>query len=81
MLVSPVFADDAKDLQRANELNSQVMKLNQVGNYNLAIDKNKEALAIRERVLGPEHSDVAQSLNNLAELYYALGHYAESEPL
>ena len=38
-------------------------------------------LATRERVLGPEHPGVAHSLNDLAELYRAKGHYAEAEPL
>ncbi len=32
-------------------------------------------------MLGPEHPDVATSLNNLAELYRATGRYAEAEPL
>ncbi len=31
--------------------------------------------------LGPEHPDVAESLNNLAELYRAQGKYAGAEPL
>ena len=34
-----------------------------------------------EAALGSEHSLVAQSLNNLAEVYRAQGHYAEAEPL
>src|SRR5664279_6554104 len=54
---SPVFADDAKDLQRANEMNTQVMQLYKVGKYDQAIEKGNESLAIRERVLGPEHPD------------------------
>ena len=33
----------------------------------------KRALAIREKALGPDHPDVAQSLNNLADLYSAQG--------
>ena len=36
---------------------------------------------IREKALGPEHPDVAKSLNNLALLYQAQGRYAEAEPL
>ena len=32
-------------------------------------------------MLGPNHPDVATSLNNLARLYYAHGRYAEAEPL
>ena len=39
------------------------------------------ALATFEKALGPEHPDVATSLNNLASLYYAQGKYAEAEPL
>jgi tetratricopeptide (TPR) repeat protein len=31
--------------------------------------------------LGPDHPDVAQSLNNIALLYHARGRYAEAEPL
>ena len=33
------------------------------------------------RGLGPEHPDVAQSLNNLAVLYHTQSKYAEAEPL
>jgi tetratricopeptide (TPR) repeat protein len=32
-------------------------------------------------VLGPDHPDVATSLNNLAALYRAQGHYEEAAPL
>jgi tetratricopeptide (TPR) repeat protein len=39
------------------------------------------ALEIWEQVLGREHPDVAQGLNNLAELYRVQGRYAEAEPL
>ena len=42
---------------------------------------NKRALAIREKVLGPEHVNVAQSFNNLAGLYNDQGRYADAEPL
>src|SRR5262249_3191631 len=41
----------------------------------------KRSLAIREKVLGPEHPEVAQSLNNLALLYLDQGRYAEGEQL
>ena len=38
-------------------------------------------LKIREAKLGPDHPDVAASLNNLATLYQTQGKYAEAEPL
>jgi len=37
----------------------------------------KRSLAIREKALGPDHPDVAQSLNNLAVLYNTQGRYTE----
>ena len=41
----------------------------------------EEALSIRRRVLGADHPDTADSLNNLAGLYHAQGRYDEAEPL
>src|SRR5271165_1887548 len=41
----------------------------------------RRALAIDEKIFGPEHPDVATSLNNLGELYQAQGQYAKAEPL
>jgi tetratricopeptide (TPR) repeat protein len=41
----------------------------------------ERALTIREKALGPEHSDVAKSLNNLANLCADRGQYARAEPL
>jgi hypothetical protein len=38
-------------------------------------------MAIREKILGPEHPDVADSLHDLASLYYRQGRYPEAEPL
>jgi tetratricopeptide (TPR) repeat protein len=41
----------------------------------------ERALAIREKVLGPEHPDTALSLNNLAHLLTAQGDLAAARPL
>jgi tetratricopeptide (TPR) repeat protein len=41
----------------------------------------KRALAIRKKVLGLQHPDVATSLNNLAMLYSKQGKYDKVEPL
>ena len=41
----------------------------------------ERALALRERVLGPEHPQTAGSLNNLAGLHYAQGNYGAALPL
>ncbi|MDP7561017.1 MAG: tetratricopeptide repeat protein, partial [Planctomycetota bacterium] len=41
----------------------------------------ERSLAIREKSFGPEHPDVALSLNNLAGLLRAQGSYSEARPL
>ena len=41
----------------------------------------KRALAIRDRMLGPNHPEVAKSLNRLGSLFYAQGRYPEAEPI
>jgi CHAT domain-containing protein len=41
----------------------------------------KRALAVREKALGFEHPDVAQTLKNLGGVYRKLGRYVEAEPL
>src|SRR5262249_61287347 len=39
------------------------------------------SLAIYEKAFGPDHPEVALSLNNLAALYYSQGRYADAETL
>ena len=51
------------------------------GDYAKAEPLYQRALAIREKALGPDHPDIATSLNNLAELYMRQGDYAKAEPL
>ena len=41
----------------------------------------QRSLAIQEKVLGPNHRDVATSLNNLALLHQTKSDYARAEPL
>ena len=45
------------------------------GNYAEALSTGEEARAIRERVLGRQHPDYAESLNNLAKYHYFLKEY------
>lgn len=42
---------------------------------------SEQALAARERVLGPEHHETMTSVNNLAVVYFELGRIKESETL
>ena len=68
-------------LQRASQLNWQAVELYQQGRYSEAEPLYRESLTIRREQLGERHSDVATSLNNLAELYHIQGRYSEAEPL
>ena len=51
------------------------------GNYAEAEASYLRALAIREKVLGATHTDVASTLNNLAALYETQGEFTKAEPL
>ena len=50
-----------------------------MGDYAKAEPLFRQALEIRKRALGENHPDYANSLNNLAELYYAQGQLAAAE--
>ena len=71
----------AQGLFEASDLNERAIKLGNAGRYSEAEPLYKQSLAIREKVLGPNHPDVAATLNGLAELYRALGRYTDAEPL
>ena len=52
-----------------------------MGRHAAAACLNERALAIQEEALGPNAPDVAQSLNNLAQVYRAQGEGARALPL
>jgi tetratricopeptide (TPR) repeat protein len=80
MCGSPASAEDAA-LAEATTLNQQAQSLYQAGNYAEAEPLFQRALALREKLLGPDDPNVATSLNNLAALYQVQGRYAEAETL
>src|SRR5882672_11259327 len=74
-------AAPATSLDEAERLNQEGVSLYRAGRYNEALPLAKRILEIRENALGPDHPEVAQSLNNLALLYATKGDYAQAEPL
>ncbi len=68
-------------LERADALYREGIRRRAAGDLTGAADLYRQALAIREREEGPEHPDVAATLNNLAAVYGAQGSYAEAQPL
>ncbi|MEJ5377094.1 MAG: tetratricopeptide repeat-containing protein, partial [bacterium] len=62
-------------------LNQEVMELYRAGKYDRALVLAQKALEVAKQNAGPNHPDVATSLNNLALLYKTQGDYAKAEPL
>ena len=81
ILLSVGHAALAQSLFEANDLNQQVIQLYNQGRYSEATPLAQRTLTIREKALGPDHSEVAAALNNLAELYRVQGRYADAESL
>ena len=80
VLAAPTGAA-AQGAADVDALNKQVVQLYGQGKYKEAAAIAEKALALAERVLGHEHPDTLQSVNNLAVLYQAQGRYGEAEPL
>ena len=62
-------------------LNWQAVELHPAGKDEEAVPIAQRALALAERLHGPDHPDVGASLNNLAALYQSQARYVEAEPL
>ena len=74
-------ADGEADSAKLSFLNKKVVELYQAGKLNEAIPIAQEALELTEKARGPNHTDTAEALNNLALVYYSAGDYAKAEPL
>lgn len=62
-------------------LNDEVMALYRQGTYDRAIEVAKKALQVAEQGTGPDHPDVATSLEDMAALYRKTGREKEAEAL
>jgi tetratricopeptide (TPR) repeat protein len=68
-------------LHEARKLLQEGLNLRDARKYEEALLIVERSREIRERVLGPEHRDLADALNSLATLYWRKGEYAKAEPL
>src|SRR6266498_69503 len=66
-------------LQEARKLSEEARQLEHGRKYDEALRLYERALAIREKALGPDHPDVAGSLNNLASIYNLKGDFEKAE--
>ena len=65
----------------AAALTDRIRAYDEQGRYQEAIPLAEQALALRERALGPAHPAVAEALTNLAALHQASGAYEPAEAL
>lgn len=73
--------ENDRALQEARNLYRKAIDLRGAGKYDESLLLFERALEIRERVLGPDHRDVASALNGLAAIYNDKGDSAKAEPL
>ena len=66
---------------RAAMLEREARQLLRDGRFVEGVARAREAVTVREEILGPRHLDVAESLTTLGELYRAQGKYADAERL
>ncbi len=79
-----LFATSTKDqteIDLPNNIDKQANLYYKQGRNAEAEPLYKRSLAIREKILGQEHPDVALSLYNLSYLFHNQGRYAEAERL
>lgn len=77
-------AADSPHVQSAATVDAMMKQINLLhgqGKYAEALPLAEQALAIRERSLGPEHPDTLSSVNRLALFNHLLGRFSEAEQL
>jgi tetratricopeptide (TPR) repeat protein/CHAT domain-containing protein len=73
--------DQKQRLREAERLTWLQGALWRHGQYAEGINLGREAMEIRRQLLGEDHTDYAESLCRLAELYCDMGDYARAEPM
>jgi CHAT domain-containing protein/Tfp pilus assembly protein PilF len=76
-----VATDTDRALHDARKLLEEALKLQSASKLGEALPLAERALEIRERLLGTEHRDIADTINSLASIYTARGEYVKAEPL
>jgi tetratricopeptide (TPR) repeat protein len=75
------LAEDEEPIAAASLAERCSVYLQERGESAAAESLSARALSIREKVMGPDHVDVAKTVNNLANVYWYQGRYAEAESL
>jgi len=80
-LLARLSRQDRVVLRQADEQNRRAWDLFRDGKVAEAFAAVQQALEVRRRILGEEHADCADSLNNLALLWEQKGDYEKALPL
>ncbi|HEV8483750.1 MAG TPA: tetratricopeptide repeat protein, partial [Blastocatellia bacterium] len=76
-----VATERDRSLQEARRLSAECVGLRGAGKFSEALALGERALEIRERTVGKDHADVAQSLFNLANIHKDQGDFDKAEDL
>src|SRR5262249_45211667 len=76
-----VATDNDRNVHQARKLSSEGLRLIDENKYDEARPLIERAMEIREKILGPDHLDIADALHNLAIIWKYKGEYGKAEPL
>jgi tetratricopeptide (TPR) repeat protein len=72
----PLFDTETEKVARMYSNLGSILRV--LGQNNQALSYHLKAIAIRKKVLGEKHPDLAASYNNIANTYERLGDYDQS---
>jgi eukaryotic-like serine/threonine-protein kinase len=67
------------DLRVARDRQNLTLSLRNLGRYDEALEQARDSVAIRERILGPQHPDMGWALLTLGTTLYHMARYEEAE--
>src|SRR5258706_8243111 len=80
-LPAPAAAQPDERVGKARALQREAAEDLRLGRTREGVAKAREALALRETVLGPDHADVAESAATLGDLLQEMGDYPAARAL
>jgi CHAT domain-containing protein len=73
--------ENDRALHEARKLFDEARRLRDDDKYNQALPLFERVIETHQRILGPDHSELANTIHNLAVLHYYQGDYLKVEPL
>ncbi len=71
--------DDRRELRKASQLDREVLRLHADGEYSESIKACRTGMAIKAKLLGSDHLQIASNLSNLGVLLQATGDYLQAQ--